>query len=70
MLRIYCLQQWYNLSDPGAACSAGCRGRPPWIDAVRKSIRVSSSRLQPHYEDVALETLIEPELLIAASQLR
>jgi hypothetical protein len=26
--------------------------------------------LQPRYEDVALEALIEPELLIAASQLR
>lgn len=22
MLRIYCLQQWYNLSDPGAEASA------------------------------------------------
>ena len=26
--------------------------------------------LQPRYEDVALEALIEPELLIAAGQLR
>src|SRR5436190_11024433 len=42
MLRIYCLQQWYNLSDPGArsTISSRCARSAIWTwDAIRSRMR-------------------------------
>ena len=58
--------------DPGPPPRPAPR-RPASADQPRPTFQGGTPRplgLQPRYEDVALETLIEPELLIAAGQLR
>ncbi len=67
------LQTWKNDPAPGADKSAAlCLavvGPPAAMHGHHPQSAVNPA-LQPDNEDVALETLIEPELLIAAGQPR
>jgi transposase, IS5 family len=48
MLRMYCLQQWYTLSDPGAATSSGACSSVWWRRALRQAWLVErASRSMP-----------------------
>ena len=43
MLRIHCLQLWWNLSDPafmvGAQANSGNAGMSPWVEAGRRRLK-------------------------------